>query len=703
MVGDPTSGQPTKGRKALRRIVALGVLLLLLVLAGSAALLAFAGAAVDRLQQRQEQTLAAYILPRLQARISDEVATVAVSDETYRMLRPGGDPGWADDRVGSHLTNNLGHDRVIVLDGADRSFYAWSGHSHADPAALAAFRTDVQPLVDKIRTEERAEAAPAGLGRNAAKLAHSAGGLVRSGGVYYLVGISTVVPGDPATAYEPGAEPLIVSAQTLTGRLAEFSHEMQGRGVTITDSPRPGYNSVPLFDPAGRPIGAAEWLPRKPGMVALRTAAPLVVLGLLLLLGVSAVLGRYVMQIARELEAEELGRLQAMRDLEVARDRAEQANLAKSIFLANMSHEIRTPLNGILGMVQVMERGGLGAPHAERLEIIRDAGQTLLSVLNGILDLSKIEAGRFELDIQDFDLAETVDAACKPFASLAAQKDLEFEIDVDPDAAGVWRGDPMRLRQVLSNLTANAVKFTQEGEVRIEVQPSPKGLAFRVVDTGIGIPADRVSELFQKFVQVDSSMSRRFGGTGLGLAICREFVDIMGGRLAVQTQENEGSTFAFELPLPKVRDAVLQPSEAEAEPHQILPLRILAAEDSRPNQLVLKALLEPLGVDIHIVGDGAEALEAFKDGGFDAVLMDVQMPNMNGVEAARAIRDFEAREKLTPTPILALSANVMPHQVEDYMAAGMDGYVAKPIDAGALIEALAGSAVAEEVRESAAF
>jgi CheY-like chemotaxis protein len=246
----------------------------------------------------------------------------------------------------------------------------------------------------------------------------------------------------------------------------------------------------------------------------------------------------------------------------------------------------------------------------------------------------------------------------------------------------------MRLRQVMSNLTANAVKFTSQGGVRVRVRATSKGVSFTVSDTGIGIPANRVSELFEKFVQADSSMSRKFGGTGLGLAICREFVNIMGGRLAVQTQEGLGSTFAFELPLPRLRDAVPAPAnEGRAEP-TLPPLRILAAEDSRPNQLVLKALLEPLGVDIRVASDGAEAVKAFKAGGYDLILMDVQMPNMNGVEATRAIRELEAKSGKRRTPILALSANVMSHQLKEYVAAGMDGCIAKPIDVNALVESI---------------
>jgi signal transduction histidine kinase/CheY-like chemotaxis protein len=689
MAGDPTSEQPTKGRRALRRIRGLGVLLLLLVLASSGALLAFAGYAVDQLQARQEQVMGHYLLSRFEARVVSDITTASVWNQSYEMLRPGGDPEWADSEIGSYYTNNLNHDRVLVLDAQNKPFYAWDGDARAETSSFAAFQRDVQPLIAQVRAAERSGVKPpANLGLSNPQLAKTASGLIRSEGVNYVVAVSNVVRDDPTVSMPAGPKVLVISAQRLEGKLAEFAGEMQGRGVSVVPAARPGHNSIPLIDTSGRTIGAVDWEPRRPGAVVLRKAAPVFGSGLLLVLAIAAVLARHMHRTARELDEEELAHRKAMRDLETARDRAEEANFAKSIFLANMSHEIRTPLNGILGMVQVIERSGLGPPHAERLEIIREAGETLLSVLNGILDLSKIEAGRFQLDIQEFDLEEMVSAACRPFANLAAQKDLDFEIDIHPEAMGVWRGDPMRLRQVLSNLTANAVKFTTEGEVRIEVETTAKGLSFSVTDTGMGIPGDRVAELFEKFVQADSSMSRRFGGTGLGLAICREFVDIMGGRLAVQTQEGAGSTFAFDLPLPKVRDIDTAEGGKARLPAPALPLRILAAEDSKPNQLVLKALLEPLGVEIHIAADGTEAVRAFKDGGFDAVLMDIQMPNMNGVDATRAIRQFEAEQGRERTPILALSANVMAHQVDEYVAAGMDGYIAKPIDAGTLVDTI---------------
>jgi signal transduction histidine kinase/NO-binding membrane sensor protein with MHYT domain/ActR/RegA family two-component response regulator len=371
-----------------------------------------------------------------------------------------------------------------------------------------------------------------------------------------------------------------------------------------------------------------------------------------------------------------------------AQAQAEQISRSKSEFLANTSHEIRTPLNALLGMVQVMERSDLDVDQRRRLQIVAESGRSLLAVLNSVLDLAKIEAGKFELDEHAFDLVRTVQHVVGGFQPLADQKELRLSVVIEPDAACVWRGDSDRLRQILSNLVSNAIKFTPQGHVAVRVACTDEGLSFAVEDSGVGVAPEKHALIFGAFEQADASTTRRFGGTGLGLTICSELVRAMGGRLTVRSELNAGAEFAFVLPLQRLDDAAeLAPSPSALEAD--LPLRILVAEDNPTNQLVLSALLEPFGVVLTLVDDGVEAVAAFAAGGFDAVLMDVQMPRMNGIQAAGEIRRIEREQGLGRVPIVALTANVMNHQVQEYLAAGMDGFVAKPIQLSELLTALA--------------
>jgi PAS domain S-box-containing protein len=371
--------------------------------------------------------------------------------------------------------------------------------------------------------------------------------------------------------------------------------------------------------------------------------------------------------------------------LKKARDAANAANAAKSAFLATMSHEIRTPLNGVLGMAQAMAKDELPPVQRERLTVIRQAGETLLVLLNDLLDLSRIEAGRLELEDGLVDTGQLVRAAQATFTTLAAEKDISITLDVASEAQGLWRGDPTRVRQILYNLTSNAVKFTARGSVRVEVTRTGGHLVFAVSDTGPGIPPERLKALFHKFVQVDASTTRKFGGSGLGLAICRELAALMGGDINVESTLGEGSVFTVRLPLDRAQnvppelildaDLAQPPVLPSAGPH----LRILAAEDNPMNQLVLRTLLAQIGVEVCVVSDGGAAVAAAADETWDVILMDVQMPTMDGPTATRLIRAQELEQGRPRTPIIALTANAMSHHEAEYTAVGMDALVPKPI------------------------
>jgi CheY-like chemotaxis protein/anti-sigma regulatory factor (Ser/Thr protein kinase) len=370
-------------------------------------------------------------------------------------------------------------------------------------------------------------------------------------------------------------------------------------------------------------------------------------------------------------------------------DAAEAANLAKSQFLATMSHEIRTPLNGVLGMAQAMEADALTDAQRDRLGVIRDSGRSLLAILDDLLDISKIEAGKLRLDDAEFDIEEIAESACQAFTALAETKDLALELKVAGRAAGRYRGDAIRVRQVLYNLISNALKFTGQGGVTVRVSRDDGWLQLTVRDTGVGIATKDMQRLFEKFEQADATTTRRYGGSGLGLAICRELAELMGGWIEVRSDVGKGSTFTVRLRLPRVGPARRSGrAAAGAAPEASAPLRVLAAEDNAVNQLVLKTLLGQVGIAPTIVGDGEAALEAWEREAWDLILMDVQMPRMDGPTATRAIRRREAELARPRTPILALTANAMAQHEAEYRAAGMDGLIAKPIEVAELFAAL---------------
>lgn len=371
-----------------------------------------------------------------------------------------------------------------------------------------------------------------------------------------------------------------------------------------------------------------------------------------------------------------------------AKSAAEEANRAKSTFLATMSHEIRTPLNGVLGMAQAMAADDLSDFQRDRLDVIRRSGESLLAILNDMLDLSKIESGKMDLEAVEFDFGEIARGAHATFTALANEKGLSFCLDAEA-AGGVYLGDPTRTRQVLCNLISNAVKFTETGEVRVSVQYDGEALVATVSDTGIGMPPEALSRLFTSFSQADTSTTRRFGGTGLGLAICKQLAELMGGSISATSVEGQGSAFVFRAPMTRVGEAQVPTSEPETpQAANALQIRVLAAEDNSVNQLVLKTLLLQIGVDPVIVENGELAIDAWENGDWDVILMDVQMPVLDGPATVRTIREREAETGRRPTPIVALTANAMSHQIAEYLACGMDAYVVKPIEASKLFQAL---------------
>ncbi|HEX8403332.1 MAG TPA: ATP-binding protein, partial [Duganella sp.] len=375
--------------------------------------------------------------------------------------------------------------------------------------------------------------------------------------------------------------------------------------------------------------------------------------------------------------------------LSEAKEHAEVVSRHRIDFLSAMSHDIRTPLAGVIGMIKfAMRDQSVRGRTEEYLRIGLRNSESLLAILNDILDFSKIDAGRLSIETVDFDLIALIDDALGILQGQADAKSLLLRSDLALDLPRYVRGDPTRLRQILLNLLGNAIKFTDRGEVRLEVSSRPTengraSVSFNVTDTGPGIPADTLPRLFQKFEQADHSTTRRYGGTGLGLAICKELVELMGGSISADSRVGAGSTFSVTLPLAPGEEPAADPFKQPARDHHAYRLRVLCAEDVRTNQIIVSTLLENMGHEIRIVENGLQALHALSTGAYDLVLMDGRMPMMDGEQATRLIRSggSEDYRVLDPgIPIIALTANASDHDRARYLAVGMDGFLSKPVD-----------------------
>ena len=403
---------------------------------------------------------------------------------------------------------------------------------------------------------------------------------------------------------------------------------------------------------------------------------------------------RQVVERTRQLEAEVAERRAREEDLRTARVAAESASRAKSAFLANMSHEIRTPMNGVIGFTNMLLDTRLNVEQREHVQIIRQSGETLLNIINDILDLSKVEAGKLTVENRPFAPAAVAEQVVSLLSPQAVQKGLYVELRVDRALPPQIIGDGGRVRQVLLNLLGNAIKFTREGRVLVELDVlpsskpgSPDMIRCMVSDTGIGIAHDKQSLLFKEFSQADASTTRQFGGTGLGLAISRRLIELMGGMLDFSSEPDVGSRFWFALPIVEmsegfpetVEGGALVDAPQPAWPRTRAETRVLVAEDNAVNQRLVKRMLEKLGYSVDMASNGVQAVTLAVANNYSVIVMDCSMPDMDGYQATAEIRRREQEGALPRVPIIALTANALPEDREKCLAAGMDDYLSKPI------------------------
>ncbi len=543
MVGTASKTQ-TAGERQTRLIVGIvgaAAVLVIVSILGALALMAVAARQLDRIEATDEIEITQRTIVRTLERMEREVTSATVWDAAYIAIGWKIDADWADSNFATYYRDQFKHDLSFVVRSGQVAYASVAG-KRTTAAALGDFPEATAPIAASLAAEAR-EARRAGRLSTAGEVTRT--GLMRVDGAIYLVAFAGVTPEtNVADAAYDGPPAIVVSARRMdTAFVRTLSEDLGLTNLALVQGLDVKMPRVVLSDIRGRPMATLAWDAENPGITLLKSIAPWLLIGFLILGAAGAVLLHRVAEALRKLEA---GRIALIS----AKEEAEAANAAKTRFLANMSHEVRTPLNGVLGMAQVMAVDTLSEPQAKRLRILEESGQALLALLNDILDIARLETRAVRLRAEIFDLAGLVEASCTAFSGAAAAKGLDLSVDIAPDLSGRWTGDPMRLRQVLGNLVANAVKFTDEGGVTVRVRPTTKGgLRFEVEDTGMGVAVEHQTELFKTFSQVDSSLTRAHDGAGLGLSICRELVELMGGTIGVHSALGLGSSFHFTVPL----------------------------------------------------------------------------------------------------------------------------------------------------------
>ena len=618
------------------------------------------------------------------SRVNGGVESQTLWDDAVLHLDKRLDKGWAKQYLTEYLWANGGYNLVFVLDGADHAVFATLDRQFIITDQFEGLRDQLKTVIQSVRAQE-IQRGPLSKGDPRVPTPIRGHAIVRLGDALFIATADLVQPDNSIGAAPSKRGAVLVAGQRIDGSFLKkienqyLIHDLSN--VPVGEKPKAGTLSFIVGKASDPTAFQLAWKRNSPTAKLILTAGPALAAVFLALASAPILVS---MSGRRE------------RELKTASEAARLASQAKSAFLATLSHEIRTPMNGIIGLAHMMRRDELVAAQRERLDTILASSQALVSILNDTLDLSKIEAGKLDLETEPFDLKDVAFGARNAFAAIASQKGVSLNVAFNETDSTIYLGDAQRIRQILHNLISNAVKFTDEGKIDINIYAKENHVTLIVADTGCGISPGRIDHLFEKFVQEDASTTRRYGGTGLGLAICRELSTAMGGTIAVESQQGFGTSFKVELPLKRTSRAPGSMTEPDVATPRLAAegadgLKVLVAEDNAINQQVVVALLGELGIKPSVVDDGEKALDAWSRSDWDIILLDVCMPVMDGPTACRRIRSREITEGRRRTQIIALTANVMQHQVQDYFDAGMDHIVAKPIQVSDLFKALEAS------------
>lgn len=592
---------------------------------------------------------------------------------------------WAKANIGRYFAETEGFEAAIVLDRNDEPIYAMRDDQTVGVETITELQKAAAPLVARVREGERKRGPLEPILASGSKMSDPIvfSAIGRANGELFVLTAILVQPDFGKAVPRTDRSAVLITGDAFNAEfINNFSERFLLADTHLLDGaapPKSGRAQLLMRDSQDKVVATLEWAPPALGAALLRKSLPTTLLLIMCLSGIGWRLFQRGHRAALALVASEA--------------RAQNLAAYKSQFLANMSHEIRTPLNGVLGMAQSLKSDALSAVQSAKVNVILETGNSLMAVLNDVLDLSQIEAGRLEVTPVDEDIVKTVESIRWLFQLQAEQKGVKVVLHCSSECPHWLRYDPVRIRQCMSNLLSNAIKFTEAGTVSIDLSAEREDadylVSIRVADTGVGIASDTMAKLFSAFTQADASISRQFGGAGLGLAITRHLARMMGGDVTAVSEPGKGSTFTltFRAPPGAMQDGD-QPMIAEASVQRVpdglslLNARVLLTDDNPVNRQVVRLLLAPLGASIEEAANGRVALEKLAEAPFDIVLLDIHMPVMDGWQTIEAIRRSEASWRTIP--VIALTADVTSGARERYLALGMDDYLPKPVDQHAL-------------------